>query len=93
MANSSAIEPLVLSIEQTMDVASESRWQVHKHMRDGTYVAVKDGTRTKITLESVKRRIASLPRATFTAPPLPGRRGRPRKSPAPAASPQSDPSS
>src|SRR5215510_6364139 len=38
---------------------------IYERLANGQYEAVKDGTRTKVTTESIKRRRASLPRAEF----------------------------
>ena len=40
-------------------------------LRRGELVAVKDGTKTLITIESLKRYQAARPRAVFMAPPPP----------------------
>ncbi len=45
---------------------------VYERLARGEYSAIKDGNRTKITVESIKRRRASLPRAEYK--PLPPRR-------------------
>jgi len=39
---------------------------VYDRLASGEYVAYKDGNRTKITVESIKRRRANLPRAEYT---------------------------
>jgi hypothetical protein len=59
------IEPLTLSIEQVQQATGESRSQVYVHIRGGTYEAIKNGRRTLVTFESVKRHIASLPPANI----------------------------
>jgi hypothetical protein len=64
------LEPLAISIPQTSQITSESRSQVYDRIARGEYQAVKSGSRTLVIYESVKRRIASLPRARIkvTAP-------------------------
>jgi hypothetical protein len=62
------IEPLTLTIEQTQQATGESRTQVYARIGAGEYQAVKSGRRTLIIFESIKRRIAALPRAKIKAP-------------------------
>jgi hypothetical protein len=71
------LEPLAISISQTSQITSESRSQVYERIARGQYEAVKSGSRTLILFASVKRRIASLPRAKIKAPALRPSRVRP----------------
>jgi excisionase family DNA binding protein len=59
------IEPLVVSVKNAaviLDAGVSTIWEL---LARGELDAVKDGGRTKITMESIKRRLANLPRATF----------------------------
>jgi hypothetical protein len=72
---SGGVEPLACTIDQTKQVTGESRSKIYELIGNGTYEAVKSGTRTLIIFESIKRRIISLPRAKIKAPaPRPPRR-------------------
>ncbi len=62
------IEPLLVSIKNTAAMTAAGVSTVWELVALGEYDAVKDGGRTKITMESIKRRLANLPRATFKAP-------------------------
>jgi hypothetical protein len=63
------LEPLLLTVDETCRIKGEGRSKVYEKMRAGVYIAVKDGTRTKLTYASVKADAENLPRATFTAQP------------------------
>jgi hypothetical protein len=67
------IEPLTLTIAQTEQTTGESRSQIYVRVARGEYEAVKSGSRTLILYESIKRRIAALPRAKIK-PPAPRKR-------------------
>ena len=58
------IEPL-LSIKATAEIEDTSPSVVYERIKAGIYQAVKDGARTKILAESIKRRRENLPRAIF----------------------------
>lgn len=62
MNNEETLEPLALTIEQTCRVTNESKTKVYDHVAKGEYDAVKSGRRTLILFESIKRRLANLPR-------------------------------
>jgi hypothetical protein len=64
----SLIEPLAVSIPQTAQITGESRSQVYVRIARGEYEAVKSGARTLIIYDSIKRRVASLPRAKIKLP-------------------------
>jgi hypothetical protein len=59
------LEPFALSPKETGIVENCGESTVYERLARGEYDAVKDGTRTKITFESIKRRRAGLPRATY----------------------------
>ena len=64
----SGLEPLTVTISQTEDLTGESRSQIYNRIGRGEYEAVKAGRRTLVIFESIKRRIAALPRAKIKAP-------------------------
>jgi hypothetical protein len=66
---SGGIEPIAVTIEHTEQITGESRSQVYVRIGRGEYEAVKSGSRTLIIYESIKRRIAALPRAKIKPPP------------------------
>jgi hypothetical protein len=59
-----------------VQATGESRSQIYARIGRGEYEAVKSGSRTLVIYESIKQRIANLPRAKI-APPKP----RPRRVP------------
>jgi tyrosine-protein phosphatase YwqE len=61
------LEPLTVTIPRTVQITGESRSKVYELMGNGTYEAVKSGSRTLIIFESIKRRMANLPRAKIKA--------------------------
>jgi hypothetical protein len=67
------IEPLAVSVDQAAQITGESRSQVYNRIGLGQYEAIKSGSRTLVLYESVKRHIASLPRAKIK-PPAPRKR-------------------
>jgi hypothetical protein len=73
------VEPLAVSIEGAMAATDESRSTVYNLIGTGEYEAVKAGSKTLILYESIKRRLAKLPRAQIK-PPKP----KPRRGPPPA---------
>jgi excisionase family DNA binding protein len=58
----SEVEPLALSINDTIKTLSSSRGTVYALIAKGTLIAFKDGGRTKVDYQSVKRHYASLPK-------------------------------
>ena len=68
MSDYKPIEPLVLTIAETCRVESKGRSAIYEGIVRGEYEAVKDGARTLITYESIKRRHASLPRVGRDVP-------------------------
>jgi hypothetical protein len=75
------IEPLVVSVKNAAVICDAGVSTVWEMLARGELDAVKDGARTKVTMASIKRRQANLPRATFKAlAPLKRRRRGPRSS-------------
>jgi hypothetical protein len=62
------LEPLTVTIPQTERLTGESRSQVYNRIGRGEYEAVKAGHRTLVLYESIKARIARLPRAKIRPP-------------------------
>jgi hypothetical protein len=58
-------EPLVVSVKNAAVICDAGVSTIWEMLARGELDAVKDGGRTKITMESIKRRQANLPRATF----------------------------
>jgi hypothetical protein len=51
----SGFDPVDATIDEVASYRRESRWTVHKKLRDGTYESYKDGRITKVVFDSVKR--------------------------------------
>jgi hypothetical protein len=68
MSDYRPLEPLVLTIAETCRVESKGRSAIYEGIIKGEYEAVKDGARTLITYESIKRRHAALPRVGRDVP-------------------------
>jgi hypothetical protein len=62
------LEPLTVTIAETTRLTGESRSQIYSHIGNGTYEAVKSGSRVLIIYASIKQRLANLPRAQIKAP-------------------------
>jgi hypothetical protein len=73
---SGELEPLLITIAKAMQLTGESRSQIYVRIGRGEYDAVKSDSRTLITYESIKRRIATLKRAKIKPP-----KGSPRRMP------------
>ncbi len=58
-----------LAPKQTAVIENCGLTEVYDRLARGEYEAVKDGNRTKITVESIKRRRESLPRAEYKPQP------------------------
>jgi hypothetical protein len=78
--DSGELEPLLVTIAKAMQLTGESRSQIYVRIGRGEYDAVKSDSRTLITYESIKRRIATLTRAKIK-PPQPRPRRMPRQPP------------
>jgi hypothetical protein len=63
------LEPLTVTVQQVEWLTGESRSQIYKRIGRGEYEALKSGQRVLILYESVKRRIAELPRAKIKPAP------------------------
>src|SRR5262245_48168667 len=50
-----SIEPIFLSISATAETLATSPSEIYQRLARGELTAVKDGSRTKVTYESVKR--------------------------------------
>jgi excisionase family DNA binding protein len=59
------VDPIFLSVAATAEALATSRSEIYQKLARGELEAVKDGTRTKITFESVKRVAATLPKANI----------------------------
>jgi hypothetical protein len=68
-----SIHPLRASVpkREAQHVLNIGKTKLHDLLGLGLLDAVKNGPRTEITVESIKRLQASLPRATFKPPPPP----------------------
>jgi len=62
-AVSANVEPIFLSVAAAAESLATSRSEIYQRIARGELDAVKDGARTKITYESVKRVAAALPKA------------------------------
>jgi hypothetical protein len=73
-------EPLSVTIQEAQRLTGESRSSVYNHIASGAYEAKKSGARVLIIYDSIKRRLASLPRAEVKPGRIhkAGRRGRRR---------------
>jgi hypothetical protein len=58
-------ERLTVNVGKACHIAGVSHAQLYRWLVKGQIDAVKSGTRTLIVMESLRRHIASLPRATF----------------------------
>jgi hypothetical protein len=65
---SDGFEPLTVTIPRAAAITGESRSKVYELIGLGVYEAVKSGARTLVLYQSIKRRMASLPRAKLRAP-------------------------
>jgi hypothetical protein len=63
------IEPLTVTIKTVAAITGKSRSKIYERIGRGEYEAVKSDGRTLVIYESIKRRLASLPRAEIKAPP------------------------
>ena len=59
-----SIEPIFLSISATAETLATSPSEIYQRLARGELTAVKDGSRTKVTYDSVKRLAESLPKAS-----------------------------
>jgi excisionase family DNA binding protein len=59
------IEPIFVSVLDAAEILATSRAEIYQRIARGELDAVKDRSRTKITIESIKRYAASRPKATI----------------------------
>jgi excisionase family DNA binding protein len=71
------VEPIFVSVAAAAEILATSRSEIYQKLARGELEAVKDGARTKITFESVKRAAAALPKASIKL--YTPRRGRARE--------------
>jgi excisionase family DNA binding protein len=57
------VDPIFVSVAAAAEILATSRSEIYQKLARGELDAVKDGVRTKITFESVKRVAAALPKA------------------------------
>lgn len=62
------VEPLAVSVDRTAQITGDSRSTVYNLIGLGVYEAVKSGSRTLVLFDSIKRRLASLPKAKIKPP-------------------------
>jgi hypothetical protein len=67
ITDTARLEPLTVTIPQAEHLTGESRSQIYNRIGCGEYEAVKSGRRTLIVYDSIKRRIARLPKANIKA--------------------------
>ena len=66
--SNSTLKPFAVSLHETERLTAKSRSSIYEAIGRGELVAVKDAGRTLITLKSIERRQAALPRAFIKAP-------------------------
>jgi excisionase family DNA binding protein len=64
-ATAVAVDPIFVSVAAAAEILDCSRSEVYQKIGRGELEAVKDGVRTKIVFESVKRAAAALPKANI----------------------------
>src|SRR5262245_66664353 len=57
------VEPIFVSVAAAAEILATSRSEIYQRIARGELEAVKDGSRTKIPFDSVKRVAAALPKA------------------------------
>jgi len=76
------LEPLVVSPKQACLLLGVGNTRLYQLIGNGELVAYKDGRARRVTIASIRARVARLARAADATAPqatLPRRRGRPRK--------------
>jgi hypothetical protein len=63
------LEPLAAPIPDACRMSGLSRSEIYRRLAAGDIRAVKSGARTLVLLDSLRAHLASLPPATFRAPP------------------------
>jgi hypothetical protein len=65
---SATVEPLMVPIPEAQRFSGLSRSEIYRRLAGGDILAVKNGSRTLVVMESLRLYLASLPPATFRAP-------------------------
>src|SRR5262245_523096 len=64
MAAGTNVEPIFISVAAAAEMLATSRSEIYQKLARGELEAVKDGARTKVIYESVRRCAAALPKAS-----------------------------
>jgi hypothetical protein len=64
-ATAASVDLIFVSVVAAADILATSRSEIYQKIGRGELEARKDGVRTKITFESVKRVAAALPKASI----------------------------
>jgi excisionase family DNA binding protein len=64
MAVAASIDPIFVSVAVAAEMLATSRSEIYQKLARGELDAVKDGSRTKVTYESVRRVASALPKAS-----------------------------
>jgi excisionase family DNA binding protein len=64
-AVAASVEPIFVSVAAAAEILATSRSEIYQKLARGELDAVKDGVRTKISYESIKRAAAALPKANI----------------------------
>jgi excisionase family DNA binding protein len=84
-------EPLAVTPRQACQLLAIGNTRLYQLIGTGELAAYKDGRARRITMQSIRDRVARLAAATAangtTQAPMPSRRGRPRKLPAGESTP------
>jgi len=62
------LAPLVVSVKEAQRIAAKGKTKIYEACAEGKLEAVKDGSKTLITVTSLHAYVAALPRATFRKP-------------------------
>jgi excisionase family DNA binding protein len=65
MSDTTIVAPILVSVAVASEMLATSRSEIYQKLARGELDAVKDGARTKITTESIKRAAAALPKASI----------------------------
>jgi excisionase family DNA binding protein len=65
MAVAANVDPIFVSVAAAAEILATSRSEIYQKLARGELDAVKDGTRTKNTYDSVKRAAAAMPKASM----------------------------
>jgi excisionase family DNA binding protein len=67
---SDTIKPITVSVQECARIIGISRSMIYEAIGQGELDAVKDGDRTLVTMTSIERRQAALPRAKIKPPKI-----------------------